>query len=72
MRNVVRSGGVAVYERKDSIFMATPHVLVKCDAEVHRKALVVKFGDICAAEVMVKRGEGSRRGFLHLAGRMET
>ena len=35
--------------------MATPHVLVKCDAEVYRKALVVeKFGDICAAEVMVK------------------
>ena len=28
---------------------------MKCNAEVHRKALVVeKFEDICAAEVMVK------------------
>ena len=53
MRDDVRgSCGLRTQEQHSH---ATPHVLVKCNAEVHRKALVVeKFEDICAAEVMVK------------------
>ena len=68
VRDDVRSGGVAIYERKGSIFMATPHVLMKCDAEVHRKAVGGEVWRHLCGRDHDQRGEGSRRGFLHLAG----
>lgn len=56
IRKKQRSGGVAVYEHEDSLLMVTPHVLVKCETAVHRRAMVVeKFGDICTAEVIILR-----------------